>query len=140
MFIPATVDRMNSILSRPSIVAIHGIGAHPDDAWCKNVGTAEGSQQINWLDNENMLPAVAPNIRIMRYGYQSQWFGEEAIRQNTSTVAQRLLLALRRERKVEIPCIGLDLLLTLKGLPFSAADLYSTLLWWAGRTEGKQAS
>ncbi|RYO26148.1 hypothetical protein AA0113_g12537, partial [Alternaria arborescens] len=35
----------------------------------------------------------------MRYGYQSQWFGEGAMRQKASTVAQRLLLALRRKRK-----------------------------------------
>jgi hypothetical protein len=83
-----------------SIVAIHGIGAHPDDSWCKHVGTAESPQWVNWLEAENMLPAVAPHARIMRYGYQSQWFGEGAMRQKASTVAQRLLLALRRKRKV----------------------------------------
>lgn len=49
-----------------------------------------------------MLPAVAPQARIMRYGYQSQWFGEGAMRQTVSTVAQRLLLALRRKRTVKI--------------------------------------
>ncbi|KAF2474772.1 uncharacterized protein BDR25DRAFT_255199 [Lindgomyces ingoldianus] len=80
------------------IVAIHGIGAHPDDSWCKNVGTAESPQWVNWLNKEDMLPAVAPNARIMRYGYQSQWFGEGAMRQKASTVAQRLLLALQRKR------------------------------------------
>lgn len=47
-----------------------------------------------------MLPVVAPNARIMRYGYQSQWFGKEAMQQNVSTVAGRLLLQLRRKRKV----------------------------------------
>jgi len=47
-----------------------------------------------------MLPAVAPSARIMRYGYQSQWFGDGATRQKASTVAQRLLLALRRKREV----------------------------------------
>lgn len=47
-----------------------------------------------------MLPAVAPNARIMRYGYESDWFGEGAVRQKTSTVAQRMLLALKRKRKV----------------------------------------
>jgi len=36
----------------------------------------------------------------MRYGYESQWFGKDAIRQNTSAVADRLILALARERKV----------------------------------------
>lgn len=81
------------------IVAIHGIGAHPDDSWCKNVGTTESPRWVNWLQDEDMLPAVAPNARIMRYGYQSQWFGEGAMRQKASTVAQRLLLALRRKRE-----------------------------------------
>jgi hypothetical protein len=47
-----------------------------------------------------MLPAVAPNARIMRYGYQSQWFGKEAMQQSVSTVAERLLRALKRKRKV----------------------------------------
>jgi hypothetical protein len=55
-----------------SIVAIHGIGAHPDNSWCKNVGTAEAARWVNWLDEADMLPAVAPHARIMRYGYQSQ--------------------------------------------------------------------
>ncbi|KAF2732461.1 hypothetical protein EJ04DRAFT_335557 [Polyplosphaeria fusca] len=81
------------------IVAVHGIGAHPDDTWCKNVGTAESPRWVNWLEAEDMLPAVAPSARIMRYGYQSQWFGEGAMRQRVSTVAERLLLALRRERE-----------------------------------------
>jgi hypothetical protein len=91
---------IESILSYLSIVAIHGIGSHPEDSWCKNVGTAANPQWVNWLHKEDMLPAVAPNARIMRYGYQSQWFGEGAMRQKASTVAQRLLLALKRKRKV----------------------------------------
>jgi hypothetical protein len=79
-----------------SIVAIHGLGAHPDESWCTNVGT----QLFNWLEEESMLPAVAPNARIMRYGYKSQWFGKEMTHQNVSTVADRLLRALKRTRKV----------------------------------------
>jgi len=50
-----------------------------------------------------MLPAVAPNARIMRYGYESTWFGEGAMRQDTSTVAERMLLALKRRREVQAP-------------------------------------
>ena len=92
-----------SSLSYISIVAIHGIGAHPDDSWCKNVGTAESPQWVNWLHADDMLPAIVPYARIMRYGYQSQWFGEGAMRQNVSRVAQRLLLALRRKREVLAP-------------------------------------
>ena len=93
------------ILSCLSIVAIHGIGAHPDDSWCKNVGTRESPRWVNWLSEKDMLPAVASNACIMRYGYQSEWFGKGAMRQNASTVAQRLLLALRRKRKVQTPSI-----------------------------------
>ncbi len=55
---------------------------------------------VNWLKDIHMLPTVVPNARIMRYGYESQWFGEEAISQKASTVAQRLLLNLKRVRKV----------------------------------------
>ncbi|KAF1952142.1 hypothetical protein CC80DRAFT_495479, partial [Byssothecium circinans] len=39
----------------------------------------------------------------MRYGYQSQWFGKEAMQQSASTVADRLLRALKRKRK-DISC------------------------------------
>ncbi|KAF2804502.1 uncharacterized protein BDZ99DRAFT_363154, partial [Mytilinidion resinicola] len=81
------------------IVAIHGLGAHPDDAWCKNDGTTEEPEWVNWLIEDDMLPAVAPHARIMRYGYQSEWFGKEAMQQNVSTVADRLLRALRRKRE-----------------------------------------
>ncbi|PSN58896.1 hypothetical protein BS50DRAFT_509589, partial [Corynespora cassiicola Philippines] len=81
------------------IVAVHGLGAHPDDSWCKNVGTRESPRWINWLEEESMLPAVAPNARVMRYGYESQWFGKEPMQQSASTVADRLLKALKRKRK-----------------------------------------
>ncbi|EUC40594.1 hypothetical protein COCMIDRAFT_41092 [Bipolaris oryzae ATCC 44560] len=81
------------------IVAVHGIGAHPDDSWCKNAGTAEEPQWCNWLTKDDMLPAVAPNARIMRYGYESQWFGQEAMQHGVSTVAEQLLRALKQQRK-----------------------------------------
>lgn len=82
-----------------SIVAVHGLGAHPDDSWCKNIGTVEEPQWFNWLVEDSMLPAVVPHARIMRYGYQSEWFGKEAMQQSVSTVADRLLRALKRRRK-----------------------------------------
>jgi hypothetical protein len=85
---------------RPSIVAVHGLGAHPDDSWCKDVSTTEEPRWVNWLVEDSMLPAVAPHARIMRYGYQSGWFGKETMQQSVSTVADRLLRALKRKRKV----------------------------------------
>ncbi|KAG9201349.1 hypothetical protein G6514_005721 [Epicoccum nigrum] len=81
------------------IVAVHGLGAHPDDSWCKNAGTAEEPRWRNWLIEDDMLLAVAPDARIMRYGYESQWFGQEAMQQSVSTVAERLLRALKRKRE-----------------------------------------
>ncbi|OCK92232.1 uncharacterized protein K441DRAFT_640400 [Cenococcum geophilum 1.58] len=53
------------------IVTIHSIGDHPDDSWCKNVSTAESAARVNWLTKEDMLLAVAPNARIIQYGYKS---------------------------------------------------------------------
>jgi hypothetical protein len=122
-----------------SIVAIHGIGAHPDDTWCQNVGTAARAEWVNWLIKEDMLPAVAPNARIMRYGYHSQWYGEEAVRQNASTVAQRLMLALKFRRKVQTLVQAVESLLNgsmCSGLPTAAASFHSSLLRRAGRFEG----
>jgi hypothetical protein len=58
-------------LTRCSIVAIHGIGAHPHDTWCKNVGTNEAPRYVDWLKDNNMLPSVVPTARIMRYSYMS---------------------------------------------------------------------
>jgi hypothetical protein len=85
-----------------------------------------------------MLPAVAPNARIMRYGYQSQWFGKDAMRQRTSAVAQRLLLALRRKREVPVPVPDILSSLTSPGVSVSTANLYSALLRRAGRTKGER--
>lgn len=55
-----------------------------------------------------MLPAAVPNARIMRYGYMSAWFGNDAIQQNVTEVADRFLRALKRERMVRIPRILLE--------------------------------
>ena len=46
-----------------------------------------------------MLPQLCPYARIMAFGYESQWFGEYAIRQTLSPVAKSLLFSLRHERK-----------------------------------------
>lgn len=94
-------DKDHSFAYASSIIAIHGIGAHPEDTWTANVnGEGEPPNYISWLEEANMLPAVVPHARIMRYGYESQWFGNQAMQQSASTVAQRLLLALKSRRKV----------------------------------------
>ncbi|EUC48839.1 hypothetical protein COCMIDRAFT_2294 [Bipolaris oryzae ATCC 44560] len=81
------------------IVAIHDLGAHPDKSWCKNVGTAEEPQWRNWLVEDDMLPAVAPNARIMRYGYLPHWLDPMKMREFIAIVAEKLLIALKQQRK-----------------------------------------
>jgi hypothetical protein len=120
--------------TRPSsIVAIHGLGAHPDDSWCANAGTRESPRWVNWLMKESMLLAVAPDARIMRYGYQSQWFGKEMMQQSVSTVAERLLRALKRTRKVQIVLVGVRCLLSRLGCSTPPTIICSALLRRAGR-------
>jgi hypothetical protein len=105
-YVTSNIGQLKLILqthTRPSsIVAIHGLGAHPDDSWCANAGTREDPRRVNWLDDESMLPAVAPNARIMRYGYQ------EMMQQSVSSVAERLLRALKRTRKVRAILSGVS--------------------------------
>ncbi|KAI0854475.1 hypothetical protein F4860DRAFT_499369 [Xylaria cubensis] len=81
------------------IVAIHGIGAHPDDTWCKTIDRRGERVHLNWLLDKEMLPAALPNARIMRFGAKTQWFGELLIKQTVSSVAELLLIALTRDRK-----------------------------------------
>lgn len=45
-----------------------------------------------------MLPAAIPKARIMAYGYESYWFGDDAVRQSLDSVASDLLDALGEER------------------------------------------
>jgi hypothetical protein len=57
-----------------------------------------GDPYINWLADERLLPALAEEARIMRYGYKSTWFGKEQVQAQVSTVARRLLYALADTR------------------------------------------
>lgn len=77
-----------------SIVAVHGIGAHPVDAW------QHRKTKANWLSEKKMLPAKLPRARIMSYGYQSYWFGDDAVKTSIDGVATKLLQDLKYERKL----------------------------------------
>lgn len=88
------------MLTGPSIVAVHGMGAHPDDTWCERVNSDDGPVFVNWLKDLDMLPAAAPRARIMRYGYSSQWFGTDAVKTKTSDISQAFLFDLKEYREV----------------------------------------
>jgi hypothetical protein len=77
-----------------SIVAVHGIGADPYYSWV--------TKQVHWLENMEMLPRQLPMARIMSFGYESQWFGDNAIRISLSSVADDLLGDLQGARKVRV--------------------------------------
>ena len=74
------------------MLAVHGIGAHPDRTWT--------SGDVYWLKDEHMLPRAIPQSRILRFGYESQWLGKDAIQQRLSLVADQLLRGLMESRKV----------------------------------------
>ncbi|SPO02000.1 uncharacterized protein DNG_04673 [Cephalotrichum gorgonifer] len=83
------------------IVAVHGMGAHPDDTWCQKFDgdIGDGPAYVSWLEDQRFLPAEVPRARIMRYGYNSRWFGEGAIKTKMSDISQPLLFDLNDYRK-----------------------------------------
>jgi hypothetical protein len=83
-----------------SIVAVHGVGADPYYSWV--------TKRVHWLENVGMLPREFPTARIMSFGYESQWFGDNAIKISLSSVAEDLLGDLQATRKVRTPYRGLE--------------------------------
>ena len=87
-----------------SIVAIHGLGAKPDFTWCHwTSGSREqsaGNELVNWLQDDRMLPSAVPNARIMRYGYESEWFGKGALQTRLMDIVPPLLKNLCKYREV----------------------------------------
>ncbi|KAK0659165.1 hypothetical protein QBC41DRAFT_331647 [Cercophora samala] len=84
------------------VVFVHGICAHPYNTWRHKL------TKTNWLDDKSMLPADLPKARILYFGYQSAWFGPNAVRQTVNTAADQLLNALMgrlREKCPERPII-----------------------------------
>ena len=83
-----------------SIVAVHGIGAHPERTW--TMKNDEG-KYINWLADDEMLPSKLSNARVMRFGYRSEWFGPENVETKKTFVpdiARMLLKELEHCREV----------------------------------------
>ena len=102
-------------------MAVHGLGATPSTTWTKvpkpqehanrdielsTTGTAPPIQanrfedRINWLSDPTMLPASVTNARIMTFNYDSNWYGDDAIRVRLDHVADGLRRNVERQRKV----------------------------------------
>ena len=107
-----------------SVVAVHGLGAHPDYTWTAG--------DVNWLRNEHMLPRAIPNSRILRFGYESQWVGKEAIQQRLPLVADQLLRNMMALRKVWCNALLPEIvrLRILIGLSVATNRIYWALFWW----------
>jgi hypothetical protein len=87
-----------------------------------------------------MLLEAIPRARILRFGYDSQWFGNSAIKQRLSTVAESLLHALRSERKVEANILKFQpyrRIFTTTGMPGTPYRVHRALFWWPCHSEGE---
>ena len=73
------------------IVAVPGLGAHPEFTW-------KSKNKVDWIRDSNMLPGKVTNARIMIFEYESQWFGRDSINQRLSIVADQLVQALYKRR------------------------------------------
>ena len=80
-----------------SIVAVHGLGATPDWAWIGKVRNDDQKVLVNWLADDEMLPAKLPNSRIMTFNYESKWL-LGPVKQTLSSCAIQLLTALDNKR------------------------------------------
>lgn len=88
---------MSDFLRFISIVAVHGLGAHPDWAWIRKVDREQGKVHVNWLKDDDMLPSKLPKARIMTFNYESRWH-YRAPKQRCSLCASQLLTALHNDR------------------------------------------
>ncbi|PQE27705.1 WD40 YVTN repeat-like-containing protein [Rutstroemia sp. NJR-2017a WRK4] len=108
------------------IVAVHGLGATPSTTWTKAVKQQERAEpkninwysnlmmllpatgtkapvqeekRINWLSDPTMLPALVTNARIMSFNYDSNWYGDDAIKLRLVHVANDLSRELERQQR-----------------------------------------
>ncbi|KAK6337892.1 hypothetical protein TWF696_001370 [Orbilia brochopaga] len=82
------------------IIAVHGLAADPDWTWTFPSELPDGTKkEVNWLKDKDMLQAALPKSRIMRFGYDSMWYGAGAVKQRLANLANELLTDLKYERR-----------------------------------------
>ena len=79
-------DELTDYLS--SIVAVHGLGAHPEFTWTvlnkqiqllqaqssSNADHVSDKHRVNWLKDDGFLKDDFKKARIMTFGYNADWF------------------------------------------------------------------
>ncbi|KAJ8058482.1 hypothetical protein OCU04_012670 [Sclerotinia nivalis] len=94
------------------IVAVHGLGATPSTTWTKArkpqehidrdtelIQTNISADRVNWLSDPTMLPASVTNARIMAFNYDSNWYGDNAIKVRLDNIADDLRRKVLEKRK-----------------------------------------
>lgn len=59
---------------------------------------------VNWLADNDLLPKIVPNARIMTFNYESKWHAD-APNQRRSLCAEQLLAALDNQRREVSTCV-----------------------------------
>lgn len=86
---------------RESIVTVHGIGAHPQETWSAQVIQEGGDTKwLNWLSDETMLPRALSDMRVLNFGYKSDWFGSP-VQHSLSSLGSLLWTSLNMRREVK---------------------------------------
>lgn len=81
-----TLQFLNVTLTVHSVVAVHGLGAHPEFTW-----TTRGPNQsrVNWLTD--LFPRDFGKARVMTFGHNSDWF----VRASNNTPFENAKMLLR---------------------------------------------
>ncbi|KAH7370012.1 ankyrin repeat-containing domain protein [Rhexocercosporidium sp. MPI-PUGE-AT-0058] len=77
------------------IVAVPGLGADPTGSFISEEGS-----RFDWLtDEKDGILSEITTARVLKYGYDSRWLGDNALRQTLGNVAEQLLVSLVAARK-----------------------------------------
>ena len=88
-FLVIMTNNSDQLTKHPySIVAVHGLGAHPEFTWTvtnkeaqplqfessSNAGHSSKKHRVNWLKDDGFLKEDFKKARIMTFGYNADWF------------------------------------------------------------------
>jgi hypothetical protein len=80
----------------PSIVAVHGLGAHPEHTWSGKAAAGSGhSDKVHLL--KNLLMLDFPESRILSFAYNSDWLIDAPVK-TAQPIASKLIEELKQTR------------------------------------------